>query len=143
MHGPYAEITRTLRGAPIARRLEILRFGGGMRQLFQTIALVYETGRTIELCGSFDLDRQYQWAAHVTPTTLRLHWAGTGPHGDVAFESVFPVLKALVAPPFEHVEITGEAPMRERVRAVLVSVIETWPRVRTAQILGFDSGVTN
>jgi uncharacterized protein (TIGR02996 family) len=143
MHGSYAETTRALRGAPIARRLERLRFAGGMRQLFQTVALVVETGFPIELCGSYDLDRHYQWAGVVTPKRLQLHWAGTGPHGDVAYESVFPVLKALPPPPFEEVVITGDAPGVERVRDALVPIVQAWPRVRTAQILGVDATVTN
>jgi hypothetical protein len=98
---------------------------------------------TIELSGSYDLDRQYQWAGRVTPKTLRLHWAGTGPYGDVAFESVFPILEALPRPAFEQLEITGEAPGLERVRDALLRVIQTWPRLRTAQIFGVVAGVTN
>ncbi|MDQ3336405.1 MAG: TIGR02996 domain-containing protein [Myxococcota bacterium] len=139
----YANATRTLLGEPLARRLEIVRLGISLRQLPATIALANETDLTIELCGGYDLDREYQWAARVTAKTLRLHWAGTGPYGDIAFESVFPILQALPSPQFQDVEITGEAPGHERVRDALVRIIETWPRVRTAQILGVDSSVTN
>ena len=143
IYGPYVDITRKLRGAPITRRLEAIRYGASIRQLLSIIPLVNETGFTIELTGSFDLDREYQWASRITPTTLRMHWAGTGPHGDVAFESVYPVLKALAAPRFEDVEITGEAPGLERVRDALVRIVEAWPRIQTARILGADSSVTN
>lgn len=139
----YVATVRALRSLPIARRLEAVRVGTSIGQLRAMLALTEETGFTVELTGGLDLDRVYQWAARVTPTALHLRWAGSGPYGHVAFEDVARVFANLPAPQVEVLEVTGEAPGADRVRADLRRMVERWPRLRSAQILGLDITSTN
>ncbi len=135
---------RRLPGLPIARRLETVRLGTGLRELVPAYVLATETGYAIELVGSSDLTAGYQWTARITRSELVLHWTGDNTYGDVAFASVVPLLTALGARSIESLRITAvEVAMVDKVRDALVRIVRTWPRLRSAEILGLDASETN
>lgn len=131
-----APIVRSLVKRPLARRVETVRLPSSLRQLPLAIALARDVPFAIELMGGWWLDVHYQWAVHITPQALTASWHGTGPQGDVAFESIVPILEALPPPAFETLEVTGSELGLERVQTGLLRIIPKWPNLKTAQIFG-------
>jgi len=135
----FRDVVPALRTMPVARRVETVRLGTGLRQLDLALALANHTGFAIELAGGYALSHQNQWAARVAGTQLRLHWAGeVDAYGDVAYESIVPILTALPRPAIEAIEVTAVAQPNPAVRPALVRLLESWPRLRSARILTAD-----
>ncbi|MDQ3366383.1 MAG: TIGR02996 domain-containing protein, partial [Myxococcota bacterium] len=144
--GAMLACIRELGRLPIGRRVETVRLGHGIREL-PAITRFLTTGTAhpaIELGGGSRLDLPTDWTARVTPQELRLAWWGCTPWSDIAFETIYPVVRELGRAPFESLVVSGiDHPATSKVRDALRREVAHWPALRNASIFGVHESAGN